>query len=383
MPTHVLFITHNASRTGAPILLANLADLLHETALQEFSVSFLVKAPDYAVLERFSAYPCTLAQRKYTLKNKIKNRLGNKSNKEFFSEKEIAAALQGVDVVVSNTITNGDILPLIRQYFKGPVISYIHELEMVAESFSGKGYVQNVFSFSDHFMVPSMAVWKFLESHHAVAPERLSLFPYYIPDTDSRPTEKRESTVFRVGAAGTIDWRKAPDLFIQTAYHTFRQAPDADIRFVWMGATEGVDLIRLRNEVKKAGLESKVEFCLAAGDMHSFYASLDVFLLTSREDPYPLVVLEAAKAAVPTVCFNGAGGATEFIHAAQGGTRVPYLDTVAMAEAVLDYFRNPEKRAEEGHSAQQAVNRLHNDKPALVKRFRDLLSAISNSVKPA
>ena len=54
-------------------------------------------------------------------------------------------------------------------------------------------------------------------------------------------------------------------------------------------------------------------------EVHDNYAAMDVFALTSREDPFPLVMLEAGGHGLPTVCFAGAGGAEEFAGPAPGG----------------------------------------------------------------
>jgi glycosyltransferase involved in cell wall biosynthesis len=64
--------------------------------------------------------------------------------------------------------------------------------------------------------------------------------------------------------------------------------------------------------------------------------------MTSREDPFPLVCLEAGKLGRPIVCFDDAIGSTEFIDDITGKV-VPYLDTDAMVNAILD-FKNDKSR---------------------------------------
>jgi glycosyltransferase involved in cell wall biosynthesis len=85
-------------------------------------------------------------------------------------------------------------------------------------------------------------------------------------------------------------------------------------------------------------------------DTAPYMAGLDLFLLTSREDPFPLVMLEAARQAVPVVCFEGAGGATEFVDETVGAT-VPMLDVAGMTAAVKRFKASPELRRRVGDSA--------------------------------
>ena len=81
-------------------------------------------------------------------------------------------------------------------------------------------------------------------------------------------------------------------------------------------------------------------------------------MLTSREDPYPLVCLEAAAVAKPIVCFAGAGGMPEFVEE-DCGFVVPYLDIMAMADRVGLLLDSLECRITMGAAARRKVTRRH------------------------
>jgi len=55
-----------------------------------------------------------------------------------------------------------------------------------------------------------------------------------------------------------------------------------------------------------------------------------VFLLTSREDPFPSVVLEAMSAGVPSVAFEESGGVPDLLREFGAGCAVPLGDAAAM-----------------------------------------------------
>jgi len=59
-----------------------------------------------------------------------------------------------------------------------------------------------------------------------------------------------------------------------------------------------------------------------------------VFLLTSREDPLPSVVLEAMSGGVPTLAFENAGGIPDLLAKFSAGESVPLGDVAAMAKAI-------------------------------------------------
>jgi glycosyltransferase involved in cell wall biosynthesis len=60
-----------------------------------------------------------------------------------------------------------------------------------------------------------------------------------------------------------------------------------------------------------------------------YFAAFDVFALVSREDPFPVVCLEAASLGKPIVCFNSSDGEKEFVEN-DCGFVVPDLDIEIM-----------------------------------------------------
>ena len=64
-----------------------------------------------------------------------------------------------------------------------------------------------------------------------------------------------------------------------------------------------------------------------------------VHLLARGEDPYPSVVLEAMSAGVPTVAFEGSGGAPDLLRDTEAGVAVRMEDTAAMARQLVRLAR--------------------------------------------
>ncbi len=78
-------------------------------------------------------------------------------------------------------------------------------------------------------------------------------------------------------------------------------------------------------------------------------------LLTSREDPYPSVVLEAMSAGVPTVAFEEAGAAPDVLREFGAGVAVPLGDAAAMVRQlrVMALQTGAEQRARLARVARQ------------------------------
>jgi glycosyltransferase involved in cell wall biosynthesis len=89
-------------------------------------------------------------------------------------------------------------------------------------------------------------------------------------------------------------------------------------------------------------------------DPSEVFAAMDIFALTSREDPFPLVMLEAAARELPIVCFAQSGGGPEFV-ADDAGLIAPYLDADRFADHVLFLAENAELRARLGAAGDRRV----------------------------
>jgi glycosyltransferase involved in cell wall biosynthesis len=365
----ILFISHDATRTGAPILLLNLAKLLLKFG--EYEVTFLMK--NGGVLESdFS----NVAPTYFANKNKSRNVFWDclKTKKKNIIEDKLF--LNNFDFIISNTITNGDLLKTIRENYSGKIISYIHELEIAVKAFTNESSVLKLIESSTSFWVPSSIVNDFLMNKLNIPQENISLMPYYIPQSSSDlKLEKNVKKEFIVGACGTIDWRKGVDLFIVIAKQLYIKYPKASIVFLWAGASSGIELERLKYELRKCDLEQKVIFQISTSNLTDFYNNIDLFLLPSREDPYPLVILEAARFSVPSICFNDVCGSKDFILNSEGGVVVPFLDINAVVETIIECNENFDSTKQMGEKANAYLIKTHSNDKFVYDKFKELLES--------
>lgn len=96
---------------------------------------------------------------------------------------------------------------------------------------------------------------------------------------------------FIVGC-GTADQRKGIDTFLEVA----TQMPEQ--RFVWVGRVKG-----------SLAIPDNVFMTGEIDNPHAVINQAEILLLTSREDPFPLVVNEAMFIGKPVVAWRGSGGA--------------------------------------------------------------------------
>ncbi|MCA9973252.1 MAG: glycosyltransferase family 4 protein, partial [Anaerolineales bacterium] len=104
----------------------------------------------------------------------------------------------------------------------------------------------------------------------------------------------------------------------------------------WIGGGE-VDG-RLQQGIQAAGLAQRIEFTGYLEAPHTLLRQASCLFLTSRDDPFPLSVLEAMSLARSVITFD-VGGAPEAL--AGSGIVLPPFDTAAAAEAILELLRQP------------------------------------------
>jgi glycosyltransferase involved in cell wall biosynthesis len=156
-----------------------------------------------------------------------------------------------------------------------------------------------------------------------------------------------------VCAAGSTDHRKGADLFLRVAESVQSTDRDGTVHFVWVGGRS--DLVHgIQKEIRSSSLRDIVHFIGPRAELTAYYDASDMFLLPSREDPFPLAMLEAASRELPILCFANSGGAPEFVEN-DAGLIVPGFDTAKMAEEVMRLLSAPELSRRIGKAAQQKV----------------------------
>ncbi len=160
-----------------------------------------------------------------------------------------------------------------------------------------------------------------------------------VPQGLYRPVEPRRGKALRArlrlpeGATLAIglgygDLRKGFDLFLQA--WRLAQGVDASIHMLWVGDLDPVISAYLGAELAAAAATGTFHHLPFQSDGADWLAAADVHLLTSREDPFPSVVLEAMSAGVPTVAFEEAGSAPDVLRELRAGVSVPLGDAAAM-----------------------------------------------------
>jgi glycosyltransferase involved in cell wall biosynthesis len=348
----MLLVTHEASRTGAPILSLNLAlsyearfnvvvILLGGGALEE---AFRRTGAVVLAVPEVKADPLAAAQ--------LLRRLERRFSFKF--------------ALVNSIESRAVIAPL--SHLEIPTVSLWHEFA---------AYTRPRGAFADAALWSTEAVFSTrLTRDNALAEEReLARASFHVlpqgrclvprdPGAEAmeeeshalrlriRPREDRPGTRLVLGA-GWVHFRKGVDLFIQCAARIVALDPENAYRFIWVGG--GVDpegdlnySAYLTDQIERAGLVGRFQFVDETPAIETAYEEADFLLLTSRLDPLPNVAIDAMAFGVPVLCFQGTTGIADFLlESGLGESCVAgYLDTEELASKLIALANSPALLAE-------------------------------------
>jgi glycosyltransferase involved in cell wall biosynthesis len=338
----LLFITHDTSRTGAPLVLLQFLNWLKSNqANLEFDVIGLeggVLETDFKkVCHTYYSYRELIKTKPLKLRQRLLLKLGlfKRTNPKMIFLQKLANS--NYNVVYANTIIT---IPLATDIIKispkTKLIAHVHELNVIIKhrlpNFTY--YLKNI----HHIIVPSHLVQQNLVFNWNVSKQGISVVYECTKVKDFKATNKSKNK-FIVGGSGQAHWRKGHDVFIQVARYIVTQHPECDINFVWVGSISKIEKDIVDEDLRKLGLVDRVIFTGEVEEVSNYYSDFDVFIMPSREDPFPLVCIEVGMLGKPIICFEGATG-TQEIMGEEGGFVVPYLNIERMAEKVIDYYNH-------------------------------------------
>jgi hypothetical protein len=145
---------------------------------------------------------------------------------------------------------------------------------------------------------------------------------------------------------GYADLRKGFDLFLQL-WRQMNRRGSKQVHFAWIGSIDPTLESWLAGDLGAASGKGSFHVIGYLRDVTPALSAANAFALTSREDPFPTVVLEALSVGIPVVAFEHSGGIPEMLEVHKVGKVVGHADVVAMAAAlkVLLHEKDPAVRA--------------------------------------
>lgn len=326
----VLVVTHDAHRNGAQLLALNIARSLRKDFGCEVHILVCGDGP---------------LKQEYAREGVLHDLGGLDAE----ARRALALSLrgQGVSEAICNTSVVGEVVELLTSCGMS-CVSLIHEMPGVIGAYRLEASIAKIAIHARRVVFPAavvrdafVAMQPVDEAKVMVRPQGLYQLNPFMGDPQAARADVRKELALDpatklVLGVGFADHRKGADLFARVAEKV--AASLTDVRFVWVGARDETADAMLR-------LDPAIESALNSGALvmvgqqppertQRFYAASDLYLLSSREDPFPSVVMEAMNAALPVIGFAGGGGYVELLDNGCGDL-VAMEDVDAMAAAVI------------------------------------------------
>ncbi len=347
----ILYVSHASNISGAPLLSLNIVKALKE----EFDFEVHVMLMSGGCLEKeFLKYGTV-----YNIEDSVEKAT------------EIVEMLYryGVKMSICNTVLSGDIVKILNQA-KFKVLSLVHELPWIIKLYNAETKSRNIANYSDKIVFASTYVKdRYQDILDVNIKNKSSIIPQglynenvinYNCKSDKINTKnllkidlglKRENKILL--GMGFGDERKGIDLFVNLAKQLYLE--DRNIFFVWVGNID-INFIKLRCGDDFIN-NSNIIFTGSDMDVGRYFDLADLFLLTSREDPFPSVVLESMSLGTPVIGFKNAGGFVDVIKENETGFLAELENIDAMKNIILENIYNERKLEYMKYNCENLVNK--------------------------
>ncbi|MBR0131662.1 MAG: glycosyltransferase [Lachnospiraceae bacterium] len=344
----IVLVTHEISQTGAPILLCKIAKSIKKRGY-------------YVVVLSLRSKPITKEYRECCDEIYIVDKIDNYSGKVMRytghdpspRQKRALEAMavklekRGFKYMLINSIASGMCVPVFKKHgFR--LVSLVHEMKGACTFFNAEKLIKDMAKLSDVIVFPAEPARRDFESFCGKIEARTEISPQgfycsYPERTDREKARKAlckklgvpKDTVFMAGV-GIVHFLKGTDIFPLLAKAT---EDIKNLHFIWLGSVVNEEFNAYMTAMaERLNVKDRIHFTGFIKNEAAYKRTLcacRAFLLTSREDTFPSVLIEAAACRVPIISFAGSGGAESFL-ADDRGYLVPYMDIDAFSEKVRE-----------------------------------------------
>jgi glycosyltransferase involved in cell wall biosynthesis len=229
-----------------------------------------------------------------------------------------------------------------------------------------------------HLVAVSAQERDYIVRHRLATPKKIVVIPNGIPvNTDDQPDIQQSSRLRLrqqleigpetrlIGSIGRLTTQKDPLAFVElVARRASRYDANAEC---YLMAGDGDLEPEVLRAIERAGLGDRLRFLGFRSDVDELMAALDIYVLHSRYEGMPYIVLEAMDHGLPIVSTRVAG-VTEPL--ADGGILVEVGDVAALDRAV-EKLVDPELRQRLGRVNRDRVEKYYS-LPGMVRALSDL-----------
>lgn len=170
----------------------------------------------------------------------------------------------------------------------------------------------------------------------------------------ARPSERPQDGAQRIVAVGRLERQKGFDLLIDAFARVARRDPGPTLTVFG----EGAERPRLEAQIAALALGDRVRLPGLTRDAAGWIAEADLFVLSSRFEGFPNVLVEALAAGIPSLAFDCPWGPSDILVDGESGLLAPAGSVPALAEGMERLLADPDLRARLSAGGRAAATRF-------------------------
>ena len=130
----------------------------------------------------------------------------------------------------------------------------------------------------------------------------------------------------------------------------------------------------MKKLISDNNLEDSICLCGKTNSIDKEYLKNSAFVMTSKYEGFPMVLLEASSFGLPLISYDCYCGPKDIIDDGKNGFLVPFANERALADAICEIIENPSVRASMGFAAREKSLEFSQEKilPKWPKFFNSL-----------
>jgi glycosyltransferase involved in cell wall biosynthesis len=343
-----LFISHEATNSGAPRMLLEVLRGIRAVRGESWQCEMIFGQGGTLFNEFARLGPVHRLSRPWTDAPNLWSRGGRWLGRRLWLRSKRFAQLvsdwqtRGGGVIFSNTGINGRLLAALPPG-RHRLVSYVHELATGLRRFNRPADLAVTLTRTDLFLAVSTAVSADL-AELGVQKSQIELVPNFLrrmPAASAFSTAHAElcrqlqlpSQTRLITGCGHIERVKGPDFFVEMA-NQVAQSASGPLTFLWLGRAADRALSRR----VRASAGDRVRFLGEVADTMPYFAGSDIVAVTSRNESFSRVALEAGALGRPVLAFAGARGPSDLL---SPECLMTAMSGSAMATAVMHLLDHP------------------------------------------
>ena len=180
-----------------------------------------------------------------------------------------------------------------------------------------------------------------------------------------------EST--NIVTVGRFDYQKGYDYLVQVAKKVLKDKTDWTWEIYGSGKQDEVD--KIRDLITENDLQDKLVIKGLEKNQDLIYGDKGIYVMTSRYEGLPLVLLEAQQYKLPIVSFRCPTGPSEIVESGVNGYLIDCYDVEEMSNRLLELMNDKELRNRFSSHAKDNMEKFNKDR--IIHQWIDLIEEVS------